>query len=277
MRSRIHGRRDFLQVGSLSALGLSLANYVNASELANQKRAAKSCILIWLDGGPSHLETFDPKPRSPAEVRGPFGVIPTSVAGIELSELLPQTAKVMQHSAIIRSMTSPLGEHNFGTHYLLTGYKPTPALAYPAIGSVVSGLQKQVSALPNHVAIPNMRVGGSNFKPEGYLSSEFAPFEVGGDPAKADFHVRDLEPFAGIVDERVSRRKTYLDSLNRIQDTAERLSPVDPAFEQAYRLMTSSRAKAAFDLSKESADTKRRYGSKSIAVSYTHLTLPTKA
>ncbi|TWU54664.1 hypothetical protein Poly51_33830 [Rubripirellula tenax] len=258
------GRRDFLQVGGISAWGLGL----NASFAQSAKGAApakaKSCILIWLDGGPSHLESFDPKPNAPNEVRGPFGAMSTSVPGIQLSELLPRTAATMQHSAIIRSMTSPLGEHNFGTHYLLTGYKPTPALNYPAIGSVVSHLASHRGAIPPHVAVPDLQVGGGKFIASGYLPARVAPFEVGGDPSKPDFRVRDLEPFPGIVDERLERRHAYLHALNSIQDKAESISPADPAFEQAYRLMTSSSGKRAFDLSAESQETRRRYGTKSI-------------
>jgi uncharacterized protein (DUF1501 family) len=257
-------RRDFLQVGGLAALGLGLTSYCARSAAASTTARAKSCILIWLDGGPSHLETFDPKPQASREVRGPFGSIATSVPGIHISELMPRTAAAMQHSVIIRSMTSPLGEHNFGTHYLLTGFKPTPALNYPAIGSVVSHLRRQAGDIPSHVAIPDMRVGGGNFAARGYLPSGVAPFEVGGDPAKPDFRVRDLEMFPGIVDERLEQRRRYLDQLNGAQHAAELAAPSDPAFEQAYRLMTSPAAKRAFDLGAESPNAKRRYGDKSI-------------
>ena len=225
---------------------------------------AKSCILIWLDGGPSHLETLDPKPHATKEVRGPFQAISTSVPGIQISELMPLTAASMRHTAIIRSMTSPLGEHNFGTHYLLTGYKPTPALNYPAIGSVVSHLNRRPGEIPSHVAIPDLRVGGSKFVAAGYLPSNVAPFEVGGDPAQPNFRVRDLDPFPGIVDERLERRRGYLRMLNEVQDATEISPPDDAAFEQAYRLMTSPAAKKAFDLSAETGDTHRRYGGRSI-------------
>jgi len=257
-------RRDFLRVGGVSAFGLGLPNLFARPAMASATAKAKSCILIWLDGGPSHLESFDPKPSAPKEIRGPFGVIPTSVAGIQLSELMPRTAASMQHSTIIRSMTSPLGEHNFGTHYLLTGYKPTPALNYPAIGSVVSHVRQNQGAIPSHVAIPDMRVGGGNFVVPGYLPASVAPFEIGGDPSKPDFRVRDLDPFPGIVDERIQRRRAYLRALNGIQEAAEANAPDDPAFEQAYRLMTSPAAKRAFDLSAESRETRQRYGGKSI-------------
>ena len=190
-RLRSLSRRDFLQVGGLTSFGLSLGSCCSRVDAATTAARAKSCILIWLDGGPSHLETFDPKPQAPKEVRGPFQAISTSVPGIQISELMPLTAASMRHTAIIRSMTSPLGEHNFGTHYLLTGYKPTPALNYPAIGSVVSHLNRRPGDIPSHVAIPDLRVGGGKFVSSGYLPPNVAPFEVGGDPAKPDFRVRD--------------------------------------------------------------------------------------
>ena len=142
-------RRDVLKVGALTALGLSLNDWfriqaANAlTDAKSRKAKARACILIWLDGGPSHLETFDLKPDSPKEVRGPFRPISTNVSGLQISELLPRTAKVADKIAVIRSMTSPLGEHNFGSHYLLSGYKPTPALAYPSLGSVVAHTRTQ--------------------------------------------------------------------------------------------------------------------------------------
>ncbi len=264
MPHRRLGRRDFLQVGGLAALGLGLGSICGRANATASATRAKSCILIWLDGGPSHLETLDPKPHATNEVRGPFGAIATSVAGIEISELMPLTAASIEHTAIVRSMTSPLGEHNFGTHYLMTGYKPTPALNYPAIGSVVSHLHRGVGEIPSHVAIPDLRVGGGKFVAPGYLSTSVAPFEVGGDPATAGFRVRDLDPFPGIVDERLARRRSYLQQLNGVQAAAEVIQPADAAFEQAYRLMTSPAAKRAFDLADESDATKRRYGGKSI-------------
>lgn len=258
------GRRDFLQVGGLTALGLGLGSDCNRVSATGAAARAKSCILIWLDGGPSHLETLDPKPHATKEVRGPFQAISTSVPGIQISELMPRTAAAMQHTAIIRSMTSPLGEHNFGTHYLLTGYKPTPALNYPAIGSVVSHLNRRPGEIPSHVALPDLRVGGGNFVAPGYLPSTVAPFEIGGDPSRPDFRVRDLDPFPGIVDERLDRRRSYLQMLDGVQEAAQVNSPIDAAFERAYRLMTSPAAKGAFDLSAESDDMRRRYGGKSI-------------
>src|SRR5262245_36108124 len=142
-------RRDFLRVGGLTALGLTLSDWLRLrAGAAPGKARATGCILIWLDGGPSHLDTFDLKPDAPSEVRGPFKPVATKVDGIQISEYLPQTAQQMDKIAIIRSMTSPLGEHNFGSHYLLTGYKPTPVLQYPSYGAVVARVREGKPVLP---------------------------------------------------------------------------------------------------------------------------------
>lgn len=262
------GRRDFLRIGALTSFGLTLQHIGMGVTRGAPPKRAKSCVLIWLDGGPSHLETLDPKPNAPREVRGPFAPIPTNVSGIQISELMPKTAAIMDQVAVIRSMTSPLGEHNFGTHYLLTGYKPTPALNYPAFGSVVSHLRSGASALPNHVAVPNAKMGGGNFPQQGYLPAGVAPFEVGGDPGKPNFRVRDLAPFAGITESRLDRRRAYLKSLEQFdQQLQSRDVGPDPEFEQAYRMVSSAEARLAFDLERETPATRKRYGSKSIGQS----------
>lgn len=229
---------------------------------------AKSCILVWLDGGPSHLETFDPKPEAPAEVRGPLGVVRTTVPGMVFSEGMPQLAKLAHHLTVIRSMTSPLGEHNFGTHYLMTGYKPTPALEYPAYGSIVSHLRNTDHVLPGHIAVPTFRVGGSDFRGNGYLPPDSAPFSVGGDPAKPGFKVRDLDLYRGIDLDRLRRRKEFVDALNDFSRRAELSGDSNQSdLENAYRLVASANAKQAFDLTQEPAAMRQRYGTRTMGQS----------
>ncbi len=269
-------RRDFLRVGGLAALGLGLGDFfhlqrafaVGARLPRPYTAKAKSCILIWLDGGPSHLETFDPKPDAPQEVRGPLKTIPTNVTGVRISECLERTAGIMDKIAIIRSMTSPLGEHSLGTQYLMTGYKPTPALEYPTFGATVTYVRSQSSknasedtltALPPNIAVPNFtgQVSGS-----GYLPSATRPFAVGGDPKRPDFKVRDLDFYEGIDLQRVSRRRQFVDALNafsRAKD-ADATMVSDPELERAYNLITSPEAKAAFTLSEEPQEVHQRYG-----------------
>ena len=262
-------RRDFVRVGGLSALGLGLNHWFSTRDArAGTGPKPRSCILIWLDGGPSHLETFDLKPDAPAEVRGPFRPISTAVSGVEISDLLPQTAKRMNQVAVIRSMTSPLGEHNFGAHYLMTGYKPTPAVEYPSFGSVVAHLRGGQRVLPDHVAVPKFRVGGGRLSGNGFLPEAARPFSVGGDPAKRNFQVKDLDFFAGLNRARIDRRRDFLAAFDEFSRYVEQGDlPREPAFEQAFRVITSRAAKEAFDLSQETQDSRRRYGSKTIGQS----------
>ena len=268
-------RRDVLRIASLTSLGLSLPGWlrsrrVPASETSTVKQGrAKAAILIWLDGGPSHLETFDPKPDAPAEVRGPFQPIATAVAGIHVCELLPEMARRMKDIALIRSMTSPLGEHNLGTHYLLTGYHPTPALQYPSIGAVAAHFHGGRQTLPPYIAVPDHRVGGGKFAARGYLGARCEPFSVGADPANADFQVRHLDLWPEMTLERVERRKKFLQALDGWQQSLEqqKQSSEDPDFDQAYRMVTSRAAKAAFRLEDEPAAVRQKYGTRTVGQS----------
>jgi hypothetical protein len=263
-------RREFVRIGGLTALGWGLpAYFTHRSAAAESSAKAKRCILVWLDGGPSHLETFDLKPDAPREVRGPLAAIDTAVPGIQISECLPLLATRIKHAAIVRSLTSPLGEHNLGTQYLLTGYPPTPALDYPTIGSVVSHLDTAERPLPRQVAVPNFRVGGQQFAAHGYLPATCDPFEVGGDPARPEFRVAGLDFYPGLDGDRLARRRQYLAALDAVARRAETAAapPAGSPFDRAYRLIMSPEAKAAFDLSQESAQTRARYGPRTIGQS----------
>ena len=270
-------RRDFLRVGGLTALGLGLGDFFHLQRtFANNTLTAKakSCILIWLDGGPSHLETFDPKPDAPQEVRGPLSTIPTNLTGVRISECLERTAAIMDKIAVIRSMTSPLGEHNLGTQYLMTGYKPTPALEYPTFGATVAHIRSQnsknasedaLTALPSNIAVPNFtgQVSGN-----GYLPSATRPFSVAGNSNKRNmdadggFKVRDLDFYQGIDIDRLSRRRQFVNALNAFSSAKDAgVSTVsDPELERAYNLITSPEAKGAFSFSDEPQDVLNRYG-----------------
>ncbi len=258
-------RRDVLRMGGLTAIGLGLGDWFQRRAAIGSQPVirAKSCILVWLDGGPSHLETFDLKPDAPAEVRGPFQPIPTNVNGIQISELLPQTAKICDKLTIIRSMTSPLGEHGLANQYLMTGYKPTPVLKYPSYGSVLTHLRQGLPILPPYVAIPETRWGGA-----GFLGSPSEPFATGGDPSKADFRVRDLDFFPGVDETRLQRRRDYLVEFDAAQAAFEaRDLPAETSFDRAYRMVTSADAKKAFDLNSETPNVRSRYGLRTIGQS----------
>src|SRR5688572_21603295 len=255
-------RRDVLRIGALTALGLGVSDLFRLRATAGAPKA-KACILVWLDGGPSHLETFDLKPDAPSEVRGPFQPIKTNVPGIQVCELLPHTARITDKVAIVRSVTSPLGEHGIANQYLLTGYKPSPVLYYPSYGAVVARVRGGTHTLPPSIAVPEFRPPAG----AGFLGLAYQPFATGGDPAKPDFKVRDLDAFPGVTADRLRRRRDFLGEFDRAQAELEKVPPTDPTFEQAYRLATSPEAKRAFDLSEEKPATRARYGPRTVGQS----------
>lgn len=258
-------RRDFIRVGGLTALGLGLGDLFQVQRLAQAATApspaapAKACILIWLDGGPSHLEMFDPKPEAPEEVRGPLGTIATQLPGIRFGECMQRTAETMEHLAIIRSMTSPLGEHNFGTHYLMTGYKPSPAVEYPTFGATLAHLRTGAGVLPPYIAVPNF---SNNTSGNGYLPTATAPFSVGSNPERPDFKVRDLDFYPGLDLTRLARRRSFveqLDAFGRALD-AKPAASTNSDLHRAFNLIASNEAKQAFQLSEEPDSLRARYG-----------------
>lgn len=257
-------RRELLGFTGLSLFGLGLPEYLRAREVSlAMAPKAKSCILLWLDGGPSHLEMFDLKPDAAAEVRGPFRPISTDVPGIQICEHLPRTAKIAKHLAIVRSMTSPLGEHGLANEYLLTGYKPSPVLSYPSYGAVLSHMRPNSSALPPYIAVPEPRSSHG----AGFLGARFEPFKVSGGQGRGDLRVRDLDLFPGVDETRIARRREYLAEFDKAQAAIEASGDAGGAFEQAFRLVSSPEAKAAFDLSAEGDRTRAKYGSRTIGQS----------
>ena len=194
-------------------------------------------------------------------MRSQFQRIGTSVDGLQICEHLPLTAKVMRDVALIRSLTHELGNHDTGTRFLLTGHRPTPALEYPSLGSLVANDAGFGAALPPYVAIPGDAVGGnSNAARAGYLPGAFSAFNVGPDPAR----VRDLNPPEGVSfrAQRTAARNAGQDGRAlpaHVEESAATQSR-DAFYEQAYRLLASPEAKAAFDLSQEKPATRERYG-----------------
>lgn len=261
-------RRDFVRVGGLTAFGLGMWDFwrlrraTAASPLSSKRRTfeAKSCILIWLDGGASHLDTFDPKPAAPSEVRGPFDSIGTNLTGVRISEHLPRTAKMLDKLALIRSVTSPFGVHNFAVQYLMTGHKPTPALEYPSMASVVSHMRAQPGVLPSNIAIPNLISRDAATIGNGFLPNSTKHFSLGSDPGKASYGVRDLDFYRGLDISRLDRRRRIVGAMNEfglLKSTAK--GSGDPDLERAYNLIASREAKAAFDLEEEPSQVRERY------------------
>jgi hypothetical protein len=257
-------RRDFLHLGVLATFGLSLADLFRlqaaAANSSGRPAKAKSCILIWLDGGPSHLDTFDLKPGAPSEIRSQFKAIPTSVPGVQICEHLPRTAKVMTDVALIRSLTHELGNHDTGSRFMLTGHRPMPALEHPSLGSLVAKAQGFGQAMPPYVAIPHDGVGGdSSAARAGYLPGAYAAFNTGSVPSR----VGGLHLPEGVSIARGDQRREMLRKMDAFTEHVEE-SPAtrerDAFYEQAYRLLGSASAKAAFDLAHERPETRERYG-----------------
>jgi hypothetical protein len=260
-------RRDLLKVGLLSAWGLGLDDlfrlraHAASGEAPAIQGKAKACILVWLAGGPSHIDTWDPKPEAPAEYRGEFKPIDTALPGVRISEVLPAMAKVLNKVTLIRSVTSPEGDHDRASHHLLTGYRPSPALVYPSYGSAVARARgaDSKSTLPPYVAVPDAPV----FSSSGYLTPAYDPFAVGGDPNQDGFRVRDLTPPDRLTLERLRRRRAMVRSLDAfatdVVDTPLTTSR-DRFASKAYDLLTSGAAQQAFKIDEEPSALRERYG-----------------
>ena len=259
-------RREFMHVGFIGGLGLSLADFFKMKAHGAQKfyqtkeGTAKSVIHIYLPGGMAHQESWDPKPYAPLEYRGPFKSIPTKIPGVHFSEQFKESAKISDKITVCRSMSHGEAAHERGTHNMFTGYRPSPALSYPSIGSVVSHEFGSRDNLPPYVCIPKVP---NEFAGSGYLSSSFGPFGLGGDPAKSDFKVKDLSLPKGITEDRFNKRRSLLNTVDdhfRKMEKSDALSSMDNFYNDAYSLISSKEAREAFDISRESDKLKERYG-----------------
>ena len=255
-------RRDFLVHGAAMAFGgrlLASSESMGRSPLRNEPRA-DAVIQIHMSGGLSHIDTFDPKPEAAIEVRGPFGAIDSKLAGCRFSSLLPKTASIADKIVVVRSMTHTEADHDRGAHSVLTGYAPSPAIVYPSFGSVVAHELGMRNDLPPYVCVPGPN---SPFLQNGYLGSAHAPFAVGGNPGNARFRVRDLAPAQEMDETRRNRRKSLLHDLDARRpelQTADAVVASEAFYEQAFTMLESEKARAAFDLQKEPDAKKDRYG-----------------
>lgn len=261
------GRRGFLTVGAVAGAGLTLADLFQLQHAqAEQKKydfieaKAKSVIHIFLPGGAAQQETFDPKPYAPIEYRGELKPIPTKIPGAEFSELLPKTAAIADKITVVRSMSHGEAAHERGTHNMFTGYRPSPALVFPSMGSVVSHEYGPRNNLPPYVCVPNVP---NEFAGTGYLSSSFAPFSLGSDPAAGGFKVLDLNLAGGVDDARFTRRRTALEAVNDYfakKEKSDALGAMNTFYDRAYSLVSSQAAREAFNIDAESPGVRDEYG-----------------
>lgn len=241
-------RRNFLAtIGGLSIPSVMQAQYGKDSK-------AKNIIYIYLSGGISAQETWNPKPLADSEFKGPYGSIKTATTDLLFSEKFPFLAKQSKNFAVIQSMTHGQAAHERGTEYMFTGYKPSPAIKYPSIGSVISHELGIKNSLPAYVTVPNTQ---NEFANAGFLSSQYNPFALGSDPASPDFKVRDLSNSVS------NRRRDLLELVGtefKNNISSDNVKAMDKFYQQAFDLMDSKEAIEAFDLSKEKDTVKEAYG-----------------
>ncbi len=266
-------RRSALQLGLGGFLGMGFADGLlrrafSAENGGVTRVEAKSCILIWLDGGPTHYETFDPKPLAPKEVRGEFEPISTSVSGTYFSQHLTRLASMADKLAIVRSICHNQGNHGAGNHYMMTGAPPRIPVGcgafvsfHPSLGSATAHARGHRDGLPAYFSIPSMtRSGGPNF-----LGAQYAPFVVPDNPNSDSFRVRDVALPNGITDDRFTVRESIrsrVDRLPRVTDTvaADPVRALDDYYQQGQQLMRSEKAQAAFNIQKEPPTVREKYG-----------------
>jgi hypothetical protein len=259
-------RRSFLKVGFLGLAGLTLADHLRlkaAAAESGKPTKDTAVILLWLGGGPSHIDMYDLKPEAPVEFRGEFREIPTNVSGIRIGEHLPLEARHMDKMSIIRSVTHTNAGHGMGTHWLLTGYVPTIEIndnLNPSCGSVVARMRgANAPRLPAYVCLPSPPPSAN----AAYLGVAYNPFSPGSDPSSADFQVRDLRLTPRVDLERFRNRRELLQGIDKlrrdvdIQGTADGL---DRFYRDAFEIVTSPDCRNAFDIHKEDPRLRDRYG-----------------
>src|SRR5262245_30706221 len=268
-------RRRFLTASAATAL----AGLYRLRALADSPRpaTADSCILIFLNGGMSHVDTFDPKPDQPAEIRGEFATIRTSVPGIHVGEHLPRLARLANHWAVLRTVgfDGRLGNHSPACYHMLTGKEPVGEAAVlappqridqPTLGSAAARLRPTRSDVPPFVMVPDVLIENAHLTPGqfgGWLGSRYDAFCLRADPSQKDFAVPALARPAELPDHRLDDRRTLLEGMNARRPDLASARPareMAPHFERAFDLLTGSRAQAAFDLNAEPSTVRDRYG-----------------
>ena len=262
-------RRDFLHAGTLASLGLSLPGFLARKAAADKaKDTDVNCIMLFLVGGPSQIDTWDPKPNAPEEVRGPFKTIDTNVPGLRITEVFPKMAKHADKFSLIRSVYhTATAVHDTGHQMMQTGRLFTGGVEHPHAGCVLTYLKGQRGDVPWHVLLPRPigRTGGNlpHGQSAGYLGKQHDPFVLNADPNDKNFKVPDLLPPDYISSVRAERRQKMRDAVEGELAAFEKnaqAKQLDDNFALAYRLMSSPQAREAFALEKEPEAMRDRYG-----------------
>ena len=244
-------RRDFLQAGALGSAGLTLGSYLRLASAGEVKQAkGQAAIFVYLGGGPPHMDTFDLKPDAPAEFRGEFNPIPTNVSGLQICEHLPKLAQCADKYTVLRGISHTLAGHELGTSYVNTGSRPVPSLIYPGYGAVISRELPGANDLPHFVAIPNTP------QRSGYLGVQYAPLQTNSAPtAGQPYSVRGISLANGQTAEKFAARNSLLGKLDTGLDefkaSSKLVEGLDRFGQQAFDLISSPRARQAFDVSLE--------------------------
>lgn len=258
-------RRGFLQVGMLGAMGLSLPQVLAAQERNSQAgKRQRAVILLWLWGGPAHIDTFDMKPDAPLEYRGPFRPISTNVPGIQVCEYLPLLSKMADKYAILRTLSHETNDHGIAGTIGLTGKAAVSGRVLPSMGSVVSRLKGYKSPIGTFVTIgPGIQQGHRPVPGQGggILGTSYDPFRIEYDEVSG-IQVKDLNPPEQITADRLNRRQAFLKTVDKAQESLWGKSggPLSGLYEQAFNLVTSRGAKAIFDSDREPEKLRDRYG-----------------
>jgi len=256
-------RKTVIKNSSLAALAsTSLPLYAQAKKEAPKQEApkAKAIIHIFLAGGMAAQESWDPKMYAPVEYRGPFRTVKTKMPGVHLSENMKNIAKIADKLTICRSMTHGEAAHERGTHNMMTAYRPSPAIKFPSIGSIISHELGARNELPPYICIPRI---GNEFQGTGYMSSSYGPFSINGDPNDSKFAVKDLIAPKGMTAENDQKRREILNIINsdfQKKSKDDGVIAMETFYKKAYDLMGSEKARDAFDINKESKEMRDRYG-----------------
>ena len=265
-------RRSFLQTGTLGLGGLALSDLLRLradAATGGGSGSDTSVIFVWLPGGPPHMETYDMKPDAPSDYRGVFNPISTNVAGMDICELMPRHARIADKFNIVRSIAHKFADHGGGHKRFLTGRKPKTPTGFvndaPAVGSIVAKMREQRNiGVPNYVSITHAGRAPVDTYSFGaaYIGPSYVPFNVPGDPSEEKFLVRNLG-LSAAMENRLDDRETLLtgfDRLRRNVDSSGLMDAMDQFNQQAVELLTSDKARNAFDLSREDSKLRDRYG-----------------